>query len=324
MKRIDLVNMPSILSLSGRLWSVMTIALIGIALAACGGGDPGTDTAPSGKSGGIEIDGSSTVFPITEAVAEDFRKVNSNVQVNVGVSGTGGGFKRFIKGETDISDASRPIRDTEAQTAADNGIEFLELSIALDGLSVVVSPANDFIECLTVAELKSIWEPESSIDSWNDVRPEWPDRDLRLYGPGTDSGTFDYFTEAIVGEAQLSRPDYTASEDDNVLVRGISGDRNALGYFGYSYYSENPDSLRVVSVDGGSGCITPSIETIQNGTYAPLSRPMFIYVNKASLERPEVKEFVTFYMENGAVLSEEVGYVGLSAEAYQANIALIQ
>lgn len=278
----------------------------------------------SGLSGDIEIDGSSTVFPITEAVAEEFHKVNSDVQVNVGVSGTGGGFKRFTVGETDISNASRPIKDSEAQKATENGIEYIELRVASDGLSVMVSPLNDFLECLTVEQLKAIWEPGSTVSSWSDVDPSFPDRTIRLYGPGTDSGTFDYFTEEIVGEVQASRPDYTASEDDNVLVQGLSGDRNALGYFGFAYYAENADKLKLVAVDDGTGCVSPTNETIQNGTYKPLSRPIFIYVNRASVQRPEVKAFVEFYMESGAELVTEVGYVRLSDQDYQDNIAEIQ
>ena len=199
-------------------------------------------------SGTIEIDGSSTVFPVSEAVAEEFGKLHRDVRVNVGVSGTGGGFKRFTAGETDISDASRPIKDREAAAAKENGVEYIELKVGTDGLSVTVSPENGFVDCLTVAELKRIWEPGSKITRWNQVRPEFPDRPMRLYGADTDSGTFDYFTEEIVGEAQASRADYTASADDNVLVQGISGDRNALGYFGYAYYAENPDKLKVVAV----------------------------------------------------------------------------
>ena len=280
--------------------------------------------AAAGLSGEIEIDGSSTVAPITEAVAEEFRKVAPDVQVNVGISGSGGGFKRFVAGETDISDASRVIRDSEAQTAAENGIEYHEFLVGVDGLSVLVNPQNDFVECLTIDQLNAIWRPESAVDSWDDVDPSWPDRPLRLYGPGTDSGTFDYFTEEVMGEAKLSRPDYTASEDDNVLVQGISGDRNALGYFGYAYYQENADKLKLVSVDSGGGCVSPSVETIASGEYSPLSRPLFIYVSKRSLERAEVSAFVEFYMRNGSALTEEVGYVPLDAMRYEENMAAIR
>ena len=280
--------------------------------------------AATGLSGEIEIDGSSTVAPITEAVAEEFRKVAPDVQVNVGISGSGGGFKRFVAGETDVSDASRVISDAEAQAAAENGVGYHEFLVGVDGLSVLVNPQNDFVDCLTIDQLNAIWRPESAVDSWDDVDPSWPDRPMRLYGPGTDSGTFDYFTEEVMGEAKLSRPDYTASEDDNVLVQGISGDRNALGYFGFSYYQENADKLKLVSVDSGNGCVSPSVETIASGEYSPLSRPLFIYVSKASLERDEVRSFVEFYMENGSALTSEVGYVPLEAMRYQENLAAVR
>ena len=224
-------------------------------------------------TGTIEIDGSSTVFPVSEAVAEEFNKIHGDVRVNVGVSGTGGGFKRFTVGETDISDASRPIKDKESAAAKENGVEYIELLVGTDGLSVVVSPQNDFVDCLTVAELKRIWEPGfDHRQNWSQVRSDFPDRPLRLYGADTDSGTFDYFTEEIVGEVQASRADYTASADDNVLVQGISGDRNALGYFGYAYYAENPDKLKLVAVDNGAGCVTPTPATIESGEYgSPVS-----------------------------------------------------
>ena len=274
-------------------------------------------------SGTIEIDGSSTVFPITEAVAEEFKKVAPEVRVNVGVSGSGGGFKRFTVGEIDISDASRQIKENEAAAAEENGIEYLEFLVGVDGLSVLVSPKNDFVECLTVDQLHEVWKPESAVQDWSDLDPGWPDRRVNLYGPGTDSGTFDYFTEEVNGEAGLSRADYTASEDDNVLVQGIRGDRNALGYFGFSYYAENKDKLKLVAVDSGGGCMVPSVETIADGTYSPLSRPLFIYVSRTSLERPEVKAFVEFYMENGSELTAEVGYVPLSAQEYQDNLELV-
>lgn len=280
--------------------------------------------ASADLSGTIEIDGSSTVFPVSEAVAEEFHKIHPDVRVNVGVSGTGGGFKRFTAGETDISDASRPIKDTEAQAAADNGIEYYPLRVAMDGLSVLVSPDNDFVECLSVEQLKAIWEPGSAVSNWNDVDPAFPDKKIVLYGPDTDSGTFDYFTEEVVGEVQASRADYTASADDNVLVQGIAGGRYSLGYFGYSYYAENADKLKLVSVDSGNGCVTPTSETIENGTYSPLSRPLFIYVSKQSLERPEVKAFVEFYLDNAAELAQEVGYIRLGEAEYAANRDMIK
>ena len=297
------------------------IGLIALmAAAACG-----SDATPTGALGGtIEIDGSSTVFPVSEAVAEDFHKVNSGVNVNVGISGTGGGFKRFTVGDTDISDASRPIKSSEAAAAANNGIDYIELLVGTDGLSVVVNPQNDFVECLTVDELKKIWEPGSTLNNWSQVRAGFPDRPLRLYGADTDSGTFDYFTEAIVGEAQASRSDYTASADDNVLVQGIGGDRNALGYFGYAYYAENQDKLKLVAVDVGEGCVTPTADTIESGKYKPLSRPLFIYVNRASLDKPEVRAFVEFYMKNARSLVSEVGYISLEDEAYTSGLATVQ
>jgi len=272
----------------------------------------------------MEIDGSSTVFPITEAVAEEFRKIYPQVRINVGISGTGGGFKRFVAGETQISDASRPISTSEKDTAAKNGIEWVEMPIAVDGLSVMVHPQNTWATSMTVAELKKLWEPESTIKRWNQIRPEWPDQPINLYGPGTDSGTFDYFTEVIVGKAKSSRADFTASEDDNVLVQGIAGDRNALGYFGYAYYVENQDKLKLVAIDAGQGTVLPSQQTIDDTTYTPLSRPLFIYVNKAALARPEVKEFIKFYMTKGPALVTEVGYIPMPARVYIENLGNIQ
>jgi phosphate transport system substrate-binding protein len=291
-------------------------ALTALALVACGGGSTGDVL-----SGDIEVDGSSTVFPITEAVAEEFRRGEPGVQVNVGVSGTGGGFKRFVAGETDISDASRPIKSSEAEAAAKNGVEYIEMRVGTDGLSVVVNPANTFVDCLTVAELKKIWEPGSTIDNWSQVRAGFPDQRLRLYGPGTDSGTFDYFTEEIVGEVQASRADYTASEDDNVLVQGVGGDGGALGYFGFAYYVENASRVKAVAIDSGNGCVEPTVGNIEAGEYTPLSRPLFIYVNKASLAKPEVAAFIRFYMEHGAELTEAVGYVASDASIYAENLA---
>ncbi len=279
-------------------------------------------TAPAARlSGTIEVDGSSTVFPITQAVAEEFRKGQPGVQINVGVSGTGGGFKRFTTGETDISDASRPIKDGEREAAAANNVRFIELRVGTDGLSVMVNPANDFVECLSVEELNAIWKPGSDVNNWSQVRAGFPDQRLRLYGPDTDSGTFDYFTEEINGDAQVSRSDYTASADDNVLVQGIAGDRGALGYFGYAYYQENQGMLKAVGVDGGDGCVEPETATIEDGSYSPLSRPMFIYVNTASLRRPEVQAFVEYYMDNGYELTAEVGYVPVARSVYAANKA---
>ena len=298
----------------------IAMALVLLA-AACG--EDAAPTTTEKLSGIIEIDGSSTVAPVSQAVAEEFQKVHSNVRPVVGVSGTGAGFKRFTVGETDISDASRPIKSSEAEAAAANDVEYFELKVGTDGLSVMVNPENDFVDCLTVGELKAIWEPGSSVSTWKDVRSEWPDDEIRLYGPGTDSGTFDYFTEEIVGEARKSRPDYTPSEDDNVLVLGIYGDKNSLGYFGYAYYIENQDKLKLVAIDNGNRCVAPSDETIENESYTPLARPLFIYVNKKSLERPEVKAFVEFYMTDGPDLVREVGYMAAAPSTYQENLALI-
>jgi phosphate transport system substrate-binding protein len=267
-------------------------------------------------TGTIEIDGSSTVFPISQAVAEEFRKVHPAVQVAVGVSGTGGGFKRFVVGETHISNASRAIKPSEIDKAAENGIEFIEIAVGFDGLSIIANPSNGFLECVTTQELRAIWEPGSDLHRWSDVRPEFPDGKFRLYGPDTDSGTFDYFTEAIMEHEDASRSDYTASADDNVLIRGVGGDKNALGYFGFAFYSSAPHLLKLIAVDSGSGCIYPSAETINNGTYSPLARPMFIYVNTAALERVEVVEFVNFYLDNATQLVTEVGYVPLPVELY--------
>ena len=303
---------------------VVTLIVLGmVVLAACGASETSTSDTMAELSGVIEIDGSSTVAPISQAVAEEFEKINGDTQPIVGISGTGGGFKRFTAGETDISDASRTIKEAEAATAADNGIEYLELKVGTDGLSVMVSPQSDFVDCLTMGQLHEIWKPGSSVQKWSDINPEWPDRDIRLYGADTDSGTFDYFTEAVNGEAKVSRDDYTASADDNVLIRGIAGDRNSLGYFGYSYYIENADQLKLLGVDNGEGCVKPSPETIASGTYNPLSRPLLIYVNVESLQKPQVLEFVKFYMEMGAELTAEVGYVPEDDSVFQSNLQAV-
>lgn len=266
----------------------------------------------------IKIDGSSTVYPITEAVAEEFQKANKGIQVTVGVSGTGGGFKKFCRGETDISNASRPISKTEMQECAGKGIKYMELPVAYDALTVVVNSQNTWAKSLTVAELKKMWEPgaQGKINNWSQIRSGFPNAPLKLFGPGTASGTFDYFTEAIVGKAKSSRGDYTASEDDNVLVQGVTRDKNAIGYFGYAYYEENKSKLKAVPIDGGKGAVLPSSQAVQNGTYQPLSRPLFIYVNAKSADKPEVKQFVEFYLKNAAKLTREVKYVALPAAAY--------
>lgn len=268
----------------------------------------------------VQIDGSSTVYPITEAVAEEFQKIYKDIKVTVGISGTGGGFKRFVRGETDINNASRPIKASEIEACQANGIEFIELPIAFDALAVVVNKENDWVDYLTVAELKKIWEPEAQGKSmkWSDIRPGWPDQPITLFGPGVDSGTFEYFTEAIVGEAGKSRGDYVASEDDNVLVQGVSQDKYALGYFGFAYYLENQDILKAVPIKvGDKEPVLPAPENVENGTYQPLSRPLFIYVNLKSAERDEVVKFVEFYLQNAADLVQEVGYVPLPKRAYE-------
>lgn len=301
------------------------ILLIAAILAACGGATPAATTSVEptesevALSGSIVVDGSSTVAPISEAVAEEFLAVAPDVRVAVGTSGTGGGFKKFCNGETDISDASRPIKTEEAEACAAKGIDFIELPVAFDGLAVMVNPANDWVDCLTVGQLKTIWEPASQnrIYNWHQVDSSFPDAPLSLYGPGTDSGTFDYFTGAINGEEGASRGDYTASEDDNVLVAGIAGDANALGYFGLAYYTENQDKLKLVGVDSGSGCVLPTAETVNDGSYAPLSRPLFIYIRADRASAPEVKAFVEFYLENVPTLSAEVGYVALPDKVYE-------
>ncbi|MDH5588555.1 MAG: PstS family phosphate ABC transporter substrate-binding protein [Gemmatimonadota bacterium] len=305
-----------------KLWKVSGLgAVIVLVGTACGGG---RSEGASGLAGTVEIDGSSTVFPVSEALSEEFQILNRDVRVTVGISGTGGGFKRFCAGETDISNASRPIKDSEVAACAEAGVGFTEIPVAWDGLSVVANPANDFAQCLTVEELGRIWGPSTTVTTWRDVRPEWPAEEIRLYGPGTDSGTFDYFTETVNGESGASRADYQASEDDNVLVQGVSGDRFALGYFGYAYYGENAERLRLVEVDGGAGCVTPSTESISGGTYAPLSRPLFMYVSHASLARPEVQAFIEFALTHAAELVVPTGYLALSEEEYGASLAAVR
>jgi phosphate transport system substrate-binding protein len=281
-------------------------AIVVLATAACGGGDGG------GSGGTITADGSSTVGPFTTKAAEDF-KAQGGVDVTVGISGTGGGFERFCRDETDISNASRPIKDEEAAICADGGIEYLELTVATDALTNVVNPENTWVECLTVDQLKSIWEPGSKVDSWRDVDESYPDVPLRLYGAGTDSGTFDYFTDAIVGEEGASRTDYNASEDDNVTVQGVAGERGGLGYFGFSYFEENQGRLKALEIDGGSGCVAPSVASAQDGTYAPLSRPLFVYVKRSSFDDDEnLRDFVAYMLDNEQAIAEEARFVPLS------------
>jgi phosphate transport system substrate-binding protein len=283
--------------------------------------------APAAAQTTVTIDGSSSVFPIGEAIAEEFQRANRNVRVTVGISGTGGGFKKFCRGETQMQNASRPILQAEMEECRRAGIRYVELPIAFDALTVVVSPRNRFVECLTVAELRRVWEPaaQGRITNWNQVRQGFPDARLTLYGAGADSGTFDYFTEAIVGRAKSSRGDYTASEDDNVLVQGVARDPNALGYIPYAYVASHPDALRVVAVDGGRGCVLPSAETVVNGTYSPLSRPFFLYVNLQALDRPEVRQLAEFYLSpSGRNLIREVRYVPLPEQAYEIGLRRIR
>lgn|SRR5574341_235503 len=280
-------------------------------------------TAGAAKAEGlVKIDGSSTVYPITEAVAEEYQKaVKGATKVTVGISGTGGGFKKFCRNETDISDASRPILKKEMDICKEAGVQYIELPVAYDALTVVVNTGNDWLKSITVDELKKMWAPEAqgAVLKWNQVNPAWPDADLKLFGPGADSGTFDYFTEAVVGKAKSSRGDFTASEDDNVLVQGVARDKNALGYFGYAYYAENSKKLKAVPVveKAGKPAVLPSFDTVKNGTYQPLSRPIFIYVNAKSIEKPEIREFVEFYLKNAPRLVNEVKYVPLPDSAYK-------
>ncbi len=273
----------------------------------------------------VKIDGSSTVYPITEAVAEEFQKAKKNaIKVTVGISGTGGGFKKFCRDEIDFANASRPITEKEMAACKEAGVQYIEMPVAFDALTVVVNPKNTFLKQATVEEMKALWEPaaQGKITRWNQVNPAWPDAPIKLFGAGADSGTFEYFTEAMVGKAKSSRGDYTASEDDNVLVQGVSRDVNALGYFGYAYYAENQNKLKalpIVSPKTGKA-VEPSAANVENGTYQPLSRPIFVYVKAKSLEKPEVREFVDFYMKNAARLTKEVKYVPLPAAAYTGNM----
>ena len=307
-----------------------TAQAVGATSGSAGSGTTQTDKAadPSryaSLSGDIPIDGSSTVFPITEAVAEEFGDLtDGNVRVVVGISGTGGGFKKFCANETVVSDASRPIKQKEVDLCAAAGIDYIELPVAIDGLSVLVNPNNDFVDCLTVEQLNKIWKPESEgvVMTWDQVDPSFPNEEIKLYAPGVDSGTFDYFTEAINGDGGVSRGDFVASEDDNVLVQGIGGDKYSLGYFGYAYYVENQDKLKVVPIDGGAGCIAPTDEAINNGSYAPLSRPLFIYVRADAAREQHIAEFVRYYLsDHGQELAASVGYIPFPQQVYDLGLA---
>ena len=289
---------------------------------ACGG----DDKASAGSlSGSIRIDGSSTVGPLSEAAAELFREENPDVRITVGVSGTGGGFEKFCAGETDISDASREIEQEEIDACKKKNIAYEEVQVANDGLAVVVNPENDWATCLTVAEVKKIWDKGSSVGSWNQVKSDFPDERMELFGAGTDSGTFDYFTEAINGEEGRSRSDYSPSEDDNVTVQGVSGGKGNLGYFGLSYALANEGKVKTVEIDGGDGCVAPTNETVQNGSYKPLARPLFIYPSDKALQKPEVREFVQFYVDNYEAIAEQAQFVPLNQEqAQQSKDAVAQ
>ena len=332
-----------------RVTRVMTpLALVLALLAAAMGpamvaraqdGTPAANVAPyeapeniGDLEGSITSDGSSTVGPITEAVAEEFSGLAENVEVSVDISGTGGGFERFCAGETDLQNASRPIAEDEIAACAEAGVEWFELEVAFDGLTIVVNEENDFLTCISTESLAAIWAPDSDITTFDQVNPEFPAEEIALYGPGTDSGTYDYFVETILGEDEAgetidSRTDYTASEDDNVLVEGVGGDENGLGYFGFAYYTENEDSLNAVEVAQSadlSDCVAPSLETVRDGTYAPLSRPLYVYVTAESMERPEVQEFMRFYIANAGALSLDVGFVDAPAEDYAAAQAKVE
>jgi phosphate transport system substrate-binding protein len=305
--------------MTGRLvarWRYGALLLaIGLLAAACGGGNDGGSAAGGSQlSGTINIDGSSTVAPLSEAAAELFQEQNPGVRVTVGTSGTGGGFEKFCAGETDISDASRAIEADEKQACEREGIKYEEVQVANDGLSVVVNNENTWANCLTTAQLKAIWDKSSKVNNWNQVDPSFPNEPLKLFGAGTDSGTFDYFTQAINGEEGRSRSDYSATEDDNVTVTGVSGAKGGLGYFGLSYLQENEGRIKGIQVDGGNGCVAPSVETVQDGSYTPLSRPLFIYPSDKALERAEVKAFLDFYVNNYQKIAEEALFVPLTEE----------
>ncbi len=276
-----------------------------------------SNTSADGQRKAVTVDGSSTVYPISQAVAEAYKATNPGIEISVGLAGTGGGFKKFALGDLDVCDASRPIRDSEKEDCAKAGVEYLELQVAIDALTVVVNPANDWVPCMSISQLKKIWEPESKVTKWNDIDPNWPDHKIELFGADTDSGTFDYFTEAVVGKAKVSRTDYTGNSNDNVLVQGVADEKYALGYFGYGYYAENPDRLKAIGIKAtdDAACVLPSAETVDNSTYVPLSRPLYIYVNKKSLKRQDVAEYVQFYLsEAGQKLVTERKFLLLKAD----------
>jgi phosphate transport system substrate-binding protein len=290
-----------------RLVLALSAALAVAALAAAAG-----NAGSSRLKGTITADGSSTLGPYTTAAAEGFHKANSGVNVTVGISGTGGGFERFCRGETDLSNASRPIKASESKNCADKGVAWTAFTVANDGIAIVVNKKNTWARCLTVEQLKKMWEPGSTVNNWNDISPSFPDQDLKLFGPGTDSGTFDFFTEKINGKARASRPDYFPSENDNVIVQGVSGEKGGLGYFGLSYYVENKDKLNLVKVNAGPGCVAPNARTVQSKKYRPLSRPLFIYVKKTSFRRAEVKAFIGYILKNERAIARKARFVSLT------------
>jgi phosphate transport system substrate-binding protein len=316
---------------------LLALAILALGAAGCGREEDDEADAPAATgeatepaeelSGSIEIDGSSTVGPLTTAAAEEFRGVQPNVNVTVGISGTGGGFERFCAGETDISNASRPIDDEEeVPLCAEAGVEYTEFQVGVDALTVVVNPENDWATCLTVDQLNTMWEPkaEGKVNNWNQIDPGFPDQALALAGPGTDSGTFDYFTDEVNGEEGASRSDYTASEDDNVTVQAVAGDPGALGYLGFTYYEENIDSLKAVDIDGGEGCVTPSVESARDGSYVPLSRPLFIYAKNESLARPEVYGFLEFFLTNSVQIAEDYLFIPVPEEQVTTNLSTLE
>ena len=316
------------------LFLVVITLLLAAATSGCGRDRPaaatGEETTDTGAfeeedlSGTVRADGSSTVAPLLSLAAERFRTQEPGVRVTVGISGTGGGFERFCRGETDLANASRPIKDEEIAACKKKRIDYLELHVSNDGLSVVVNNANDWAKCLTAEQLKRIWQPGSKVKSWKDVDPSFPDQKLTLFGAGTDSGTFDYFTGAIVGEEGASRSDYTATEDDNVTVRGVAGEKGALGYFGLSYLEANKSKLKAVEIDGGDGCVAPSVETVQNGTYKPLSRPLFTYAKKSSLEKLEVDAFLQFLLDNQEALAKGALFVPLTGDQLERSRTVLE
>ena len=293
--------------------AALVLIALGLGVSACG------DDASGGSnlSGSIKVDGSSTVGPLTEAAAELFREENPDVKITVGISGTGGGFEKFCAGETDISDASRPIEPDEEKACREEGVEYGEAQVANDGIAVVVNPENDWASCLTTAELKKIWEPSSKVDNWNQVRSDFPDEQMELFGAGTDSGTFDYFTEQINGEEGASRKDYSPSEDDNVTVQGVSGGKGNIGYFGLSYAIANKDKVKTVQVDSGDGCVEPTEATVQDASYKPLSRPLLIYPSKKALQNEATAEFVKFYVDNYEEIAKQAQFVPMTSEQAQ-------